>query len=76
MAIEVSAAVLADCFRMTERQVRRLAADGVVMKAGRGKYRLAESVQGYLAHALAGQSSAAEPADLAEARKALLIEQA
>ena len=76
MTTVVSAATLAECFRITDRQVRRLAEEGVVVKDARGRYRLAESVQGFLAHALAGQSSANEPADLIEARRQLLVEQA
>ena len=71
----VGAATLAACFKLTDRQVRRLAEEGVVCKAARGRYKLAESVQGFLAHALAGQSSAHEPDDLIAARKALLVQQ-
>lgn len=69
------AATLAAAFGITPRRVQQLAAEGVLPKAGRGKYPLAEAVRAYLAHALAGQSAANEPDDLVEARRLLLIEQ-
>ena len=69
------AATLAAAFGVTVRRIQQLATDGVLPKAGRGKYPLVECFRAYLAHALSGASAANEPDDLVEARRLLLIEQ-
>ena len=69
------AATLAGAFGVTVRRVQQLATDGVLPKAGRGKYDLVACIRAYLAHALSGASAANEPDDLVEARRLLLIEQ-
>lgn len=44
----VSAAFLSKVLGLTIRRIRQLAAEGVIQKAGRGRYPLAESVQRYI----------------------------
>jgi phage terminase Nu1 subunit (DNA packaging protein) len=46
----VSAARLAKCFGLTERRVRQLADEGVVVKSGRALYDLAKSTQAMFRH--------------------------
>jgi phage terminase Nu1 subunit (DNA packaging protein) len=45
----VAAKQLAYLFRITERRVQQLAAEGVIQKEARGRYNLVESVRGYVA---------------------------
>ncbi|MGV6850210.1 MAG: hypothetical protein ACWA5A_17695 [Marinibacterium sp.] len=47
----VSAATLADLFGISANRVSVLAAEGVLLKAGRGKYLLAESIRNYVDYA-------------------------
>jgi phage terminase Nu1 subunit (DNA packaging protein) len=42
------ATVIAKLFNLTERHVQRLAKDGIIPKAARGKYELVGCVQGYV----------------------------
>lgn len=48
-AIDVSARDLAAVLGLSDRQVRNLAAEGVVVPVTRGRYRLAESARRYIA---------------------------
>lgn len=73
--METDSATLAAAFEVSKRRIEQMAREGIVVRVGRGRYDLVASVRGYLAHALAGQSSANEPADITEARRALLIQQ-
>lgn len=44
----VSGEALASLLNLTARRVQQLAKEGIVKRAGRGKYNLVESVQGYV----------------------------
>ena len=50
MAEGVSAKTLAVLLDMDERVVRRLAAEGIIVRAGRNQYLLAPSVRNYVRH--------------------------
>ena len=47
----INAATLADMLGISANRVSVLAAEGVLTKAGRGKYVLADSLRGYIAYA-------------------------
>lgn len=74
--MNIDAKTLAACFGVSRRRVEQLARDGVVVRIDRGKYDLVASVQNYMGHVLAGESTANEPDSLVEARRQLLNEQA
>ncbi len=62
---------LAELLGITDRQVRNLADEGIVKRAGRGRYLLAESIRAVVAQAEKKASSAvdAEKASLIAARR-------
>ncbi len=44
----VSAAVLGDMFGVTDRRIRQMAEEGIVVRAAKGRYKLVDSVKNYL----------------------------
>ncbi|WP_058953171.1 hypothetical protein [Clostridium tyrobutyricum] len=48
--VTVSSSVLADLFGLTERRVRQLAEEGIIVKVKRGRYDLSTSVRNYVIH--------------------------
>src|SRR6266571_4019773 len=57
----VGPAVLARWLGVTDKTVRQLAKAGIVVRAGRGLYKLEESVTGYCAHVRRTATSLARP---------------
>ncbi|MBE1306022.1 hypothetical protein G4W71_18630 [Clostridium botulinum] len=49
-SVTVSSSVLADIFGLTERRVRQLAEEGIIVKIKRGRYDLSSSVRNYIIH--------------------------
>ena len=47
-SITVSAAVLGDMFGVTDRRIRQMAEEGIVVRAAKGRYKLVESIKNYL----------------------------
>jgi terminase small subunit / prophage DNA-packing protein len=78
---EVTAAELSEWIGASERTVRELAGREIIVRTGRGKYRLQASVAGYVAHlreVAAGRGPATGPSalDLVAERARLAAEQA
>lgn len=46
--ITVSAAVLGDLFGVTDRRIRQMAEEGIVVRAAKGRYKLVDSIKNYL----------------------------
>ena len=44
----VSAAVLGDLFGVTDRRIRQMAEEGIVVRAAKGRYKLVDSIKNYL----------------------------
>lgn len=62
--ITVSAAVLGELFSVTDRRIRQMAEEGIVVRAAKGRYKLAESIKNYLlTMKLAAEGVEAEFAD-------------
>ncbi|EJO5349060.1 hypothetical protein NRP93_003212 [Clostridium botulinum] len=49
-SVTVSSSVLADIFGLTDRRVRQLAEEGIIVKIKRGRYDLSSSVRNYIIH--------------------------
>lgn len=49
-SVTVSSSVLSDIFGLTERRVRQLAEEGIIVKIKRGRYDLSSSVRNYIIH--------------------------
>ncbi|MTI49692.1 MAG: hypothetical protein FH761_17820 [Firmicutes bacterium] len=49
-SVVVPSKVLSDTFGLSDRRIRQLANEGVLTKAGRGRYNFAESVKGYIVY--------------------------
>lgn len=64
----VTAAELGQVLGLTDRRIRQLAADGIIIKAGRGRYLLGGSIQNIIS-SIEGR---AEPDDLRRARLELM----
>lgn len=47
-SITVSAAVLGDLFGVSDRRIRQMAAEGTVVRAAKGRYKLVDSIKSYL----------------------------
>lgn len=47
-SITVSAVVLGDMFGVTDRRIRQMAEEGIVVRAAKGRYKLVESIKNYL----------------------------
>ena len=47
-SITVSAAVLGDLFGVTDRRIRQMAEEGIVVRAAKGRYKLVDSIKNYL----------------------------
>ena len=47
-SVTVSAAVLGDLFGVTDRRIRQMAEEGIVVRAAKGRYKLVESIKNYL----------------------------
>ena len=76
---EVNSKTLADWLRISERSVRAMADEGIVKRAGRGRYLLKESVQAVVEHQrgiAAGRGGASQVLDLTAERARLAKEQA
>ncbi len=62
--ITVSASVLGELFSVTDRRIRQMAEEGIVVRAAKGRYKLAESIKNYLlTMKLAAEGVEAEFAD-------------
>lgn len=60
----VSAAVLGDMFGVTDRRIRQMAEEGIVVRAAKGRYKLVDSIKNYLlAMKLAAEGIGVEFAD-------------
>jgi len=66
-----TAAEFGSLLGLTDRRIRQLAADGVIVKQGRGKYLLGESLRGMLS----AVEDKSEPDDLRRARVELMTSQ-
>lgn len=63
-SITVSASVLGELFSVTDRRIRQMAEEGIVVRAAKGRYKLAESIKNYLlTMKLAAEGVEAEFAD-------------
>ncbi|AOY76791.1 hypothetical protein [Clostridium formicaceticum] len=49
-SVTVSSGVLADLFSLTDKRVRQLSEEGILVKVKRGRYSLADSVKNYIIH--------------------------
>ena len=47
-SITVSAAVLGEMFGVTDRRIRQMAEEGIVIRASKGRYKLVDSIKSYL----------------------------
>lgn len=47
-SITVSAAVLGDMFGVSDRRIRQMAEEGIVVRAAKGRYKLVDSIKNYL----------------------------
>lgn len=44
----VSAAVLGNIFSVTDRRIRQMAEEGIIVRAAKGRYKLVESLKNYM----------------------------
>ena len=72
----VDVSTLATLFDLSAVRVQQLAADGVIVKAGRGRYELLPSIQGYIGYLQQRRSNQWDAPDLTSKRARLLDAQA
>ena len=54
-SLTVSAAVLGGIFGVTDRRVRQMAEEGIIVRAAKGRYNLVESLKNYILSFKAGR---------------------